>query len=55
MQIPPNINITIKSAVRPRNEPSSNILQYRYVNTILKKKLNPNVPKYKNVVIKRQN
>lgn len=42
---PPNKNIITKSAVRPRNDPSSSIRQYRYVNIMLKKKLNPNVPK----------
>ena len=46
----PNKNIMTKSAVCPLNEFSSNIRQYRYVNIMLKKKLNPNVPKNKNVV-----
>ena len=46
----PNKNIITKSAVCPLNEFSSNIRQYRYVNIMLKKKLNPNVPKNKNVV-----
>lgn len=46
----PNKNIKTKSAVLFLNDPSSNILQYRYVNIILKKKLNPNVPKKRNVV-----
>lgn len=51
MQVAPKSNITTKSAVRLRNEPSSNILQYLYVNIMLKKKLNPNVPKNRNEVI----
>lgn len=50
IHIPPNTNIITKSAVRSRKLPSSNILQYLYVNTILKKKLNPNGPKNRKVV-----
>lgn len=50
MHIPPNKNIITKSAVRSRKLPSSNILQYLYVKTILKKKLKPNGPKNRNVV-----
>lgn len=53
MQRLPNKNIITKSAVRPLNEPSSNIRQYLYVNIILKKKLKPKVPKNRNVVNKR--
>lgn len=34
MMAPPKININTKSAVRPRNEPSSSILQYRYLKTV---------------------
>lgn len=49
----PKMNIMMKSAVLPRNDPSSNILQYRYVNIILNRKLNPIVPKNRKVVIKR--
>lgn len=52
---PPNINMTIKSAVLPRNDPSSNILQYLYVKIILKKKLNPKFPKKRNVVTSLHN
>lgn len=48
---PPNMNIIMKSELLPRNEPSSNIRQYRYVNVILNRKLKPMVPKNKNVVI----
>lgn len=50
---PPNRNIIIKSALLPRNEPSSSIRQYRYVNVILNRKLNPIVPKNKKVVTNR--
>ena len=46
----PNKNMTTKSAVCPLKEFSSSIRQYRYVNIMLKKKLNPKVPKNKNVV-----
>jgi hypothetical protein len=53
IQIPPKMNIITKSAVRPRNEPSSSIRQYRYVNIMLKKKLKPTVPKNKKVVTSR--
>lgn len=48
--VPPNINIRTKSAVFPRNDPSSSIRQYRYVKIILNRKLKPNVPKNRNVV-----
>lgn len=47
---PPNTNIITKSELRPRNEPSSSMRQYRYVNIILNRKLNPIVPKNRNVV-----
>ena len=49
----PKINIVTKSAVRPLNEFSSSIRQYRYVKIILKKKLKPNVPKNRKVVTSR--
>lgn len=49
------MNIKAKSARRPRNEPSSSIMQYRYVKIILNKKLNPNEPKKQNDVNSRQN
>lgn len=50
IRAPPNKNIIIKSELFPRNDPSSNIRQYRYVNVILNRKLKPIVPKNKNVV-----
>ena len=50
----PNMNIMTKSAVRPLNEFSSSIRQYRYVKIMLKKKLKPNVPKNRKVVTRRQ-
>lgn len=53
IKTPPKRNIITKSELRPRNEPSSNIRQYRYVNIILKKKLKPTVPKNRNVVANR--
>lgn len=55
IRTPPKMNITTKSAVLPLKEPSSNILQYLYVNIILKKKLNPKFPKKRNVVISLHN
>lgn len=50
IKMPPNINIITKSALRPRNEPSSSIRQYLQVNIMLKRKLKPTVPKKRNVV-----
>lgn len=55
MQTLPKMNIMRKSADRPRNEFSSSIRQYRYVKIMLKMKLNPNVPKNRNVVTSRHN
>lgn len=45
MKTPPNRNMKKKSAVRPRNEPSSRYLQYLYVNSMLNRKLKPIGPK----------
>lgn len=53
ISVPPKRNIIMKSALLPRNEPSSSIRQYRYVNVMLKRKLNPIVPKNRNVVTSR--
>lgn len=50
IKVAPNRNIIRKSADLFLKEPSSSIRQYRYVNNIVNKKLNPNVPKNKNVV-----
>ena len=54
ISVPPNKNMKKKSAVLPLNDPSSNILQYRYVKIILNKKLKPIVPKNKKFVTNRQ-
>lgn len=53
IRMPPKKNIIIKSALLPRKDPSSSIRQYLYVKIMLKRKLNPNVPKNRNVVPSR--
>ena len=53
MSTPPNINIQKKSAVRPRNDPSSNMRQYRYVKIMLNRKLKPTAPKNRKHVTSR--
>ena len=50
MKNPPNKNMKKKSAVLPLKDPSSNMRQYRYVNIMLNRKLNPMGPKYRKLV-----
>ena len=53
MSAPPKMNMKTKSAVRPRNDPSSNMRQYRYVKIMLNRKLKPIVPKNMKLVTNR--
>ena len=50
----PKMNIIRNSADFPLKLPSSSILQYLYVKIMLKRKLNPKVPKKRKVVTSLQ-
>ena len=50
IKVAPKRNMKKKSADLFRKDPSSNILQYRYVKMRLNKNVNPNGPKNRKVV-----